>query len=263
MATTVREVALSVRGKAFARVRVRSGAETGDPVSLERRVTFDGGETWERVKRHEVGADCGLPIDRGEVAKGVERADGFARVDDAKVAEALAETAIPTLQIEFAMSKVRVPWARVTRTYWLLPSEGDATVKALMIALRSARAAFVVRFHVKATGPQRLGVMFEDSGVLCVSTLHWSSVAHEIAEDGRTISDAEVSQRHLSAASSLVSALRVEDGLPELDSFGDEQREAVAEIVAALADGEERTIEVPAEIEVGDPLAALEAAVLG
>ncbi|ONI74732.1 Ku protein [Actinosynnema sp. ALI-1.44] len=202
----------------------------------------DGG----RIRYKRVCEICGNEIEYRDIAKGYELEDGRVVILTDEDFEKLPVSTDKSIQVLEFVPTEEVDPIFFQKTYYLDP---DKTAGRPYVLLRQALEDTDRHALVKITVRQResLGILRARDDVLVLHTIFWPDEIRK-PDFGFLDQDLEVRPQELKMATSLIDNM---SGSFKPEQFTDEYRDAMAELVAAKADGAELP-ERPEEEDTGD-----------
>lgn len=212
-----------------------------------------------RVRRKRVDAQTGEEVPTDEIVKGWEVDGGRYVIVDPDDLEQLDPEGTRTIDILDFVELAEIEPIYYDRPYYLAP-DSDAARKpyALLVrAMERTGKAALARFVMRTN--EYLAAIRAHDGVLLLNTMNYADEVVDPADiDGVADEDVQITDRELDMAEQLIGSLTT-DFDPE--RYRDEHHERVMEFLQARAEGEDVTLEAPAEEEgeVIDLMQALEA----
>lgn len=202
----------------------------------------DGG----RIRYRRVCEICGNEVEYRDIAKGYELEDGRVVVLTDEDFDKLPVSTDKSIQVLEFVPRDEVDSIFFQKTYYLDP---DKTAGRPYVLLRQALEDTDRHALVKISIRQResLGILRARDDVLVLHTIFWPDEIRK-PDFGFLDQDLEVRPQELKMATSLIDNMA---GSFKPEQFTDEYRDAMAELVAAKADGAELP-ERPEEEDSGD-----------
>jgi DNA end-binding protein Ku len=215
-----------------------------------------------RIRQKRVSAVDGEEVPYEEIVKGYEIGPEQYVVVEPEELAALDPKATQTIDIEEFVSLDQIDPVYYEHAYYLVPDKRAEKAYALLTeAMERTGKVAIARFVMRTK--QYLAAIRPAGNALVLSTMLYADevVSTERLEGIPDLSEAELTDRELRMAESLVESLSAERFEPE--KFHDTYRQRVVELIEAKAAGE--TLVAPAAVDTGarvvDLMAALEASV--
>jgi DNA end-binding protein Ku len=217
------------------------------------------GKTGGRIRQKRVDATTGEEVPYEDIVKGYELSpDRYVMIDPDEL-DALDPKATKTIDIEEFVDLEEIDPIYYDHSYYLAPNAGGAKAYRLLLdAMRESGKVGIGRFVLRSK--QQLCALRPSGDVLTLTTMLWGDevLAPDRLDKIDTISEAEASDRELKMAQQLIDSLSAEW---DPNTFHDEYRERVIDLIERKAAGEEITVQAEAEEPAAAPdlMAALEA----
>jgi DNA end-binding protein Ku len=221
-------------------VKLYSSAESQSAISFNQIHKKDGS----RVKQQLVSARTGDVVPREEIVKGYEFSKGQYVLFEAEELKALEAAATHTIDIVEFVAASQVDRQYLDKVYYLGPDKGGARAYKLMTeALRETGRAALGKYA--ARGKQYLVMVRPMENGLAMEQLHYPQELRAFSEV--PIEDVAVKPAELKLAKELIAQGTSEQFVPE--SYKDEVRERMLELIQRKVEGEDITIAPTAEPE--------------
>ena len=221
-------------------VKLYSSAESQSAISFNQIHKKDGS----RVKQQLVSARTGDVVPREEIVKGYEFSKGQYVLFEAEELKALEAAATHTIDIVEFVAASQVDRQYLDKVYYLGPDKGGARAYKLMTeALRETGRAALGKYA--ARGKQYLVMVRPMENGLAMEQLHYPQELRAFSEV--PIEDVTVKPAELKLAKELIAQGTSEQFVPE--SYKDEVRERMLELIQRKVEGEDITIAPTAEPE--------------
>lgn len=219
-------------------------------------------KTGSRVKMQRVSASSGKEVPYEDIVKGYELApDTFVLIEPEEL-DALDPEATHTVDIEEFVDLADIDPIFYDSPYYVAPVKGAEKPYALLAqAMEEQQKVAVARFVMRTK--QYLAALRPKDGKLLMSTMVYADELVPVKEIGEFdgIDSIDVSDKELAMARQLIESLSTDF---DADSFRDDYRDKVLDLIERKAAGDVTTVEPPTVADEGkviDLMAALEASV--
>ncbi len=201
----------------------------------------------------------GSDVHPEHIVKGYEiEKDRYVVVRDEEI-EAAAPKGNKSIEIEDFVNLAEIDPLYFDRPYYVMPKpEGVKPYNLLLAAMEETGRVGIAR--VVLFRKEHLAALRPLSGVLCLETMHYSDEV--VAADTPPAGRSKVNDRELRVARQLIESL---SGSFDPGKYKDEYRQAILDLVARKAQGQEVTAATPPvesrKASAGDLMAVLEASV--
>jgi DNA end-binding protein Ku len=202
-------------------------------------------KTQSRVQQKRVDAETGEEVEYQELLKGYELAPDRYVVIAAEELDALAPEKTKTIDIEDFVELEQIEPIYYDHPYYLAPGQGGAKPYSLLLAaMKETRKVAIARVVIRSK--EQLVAIRPVSGVLGMATMLFADevLSPEGIEDMPDPTKLKASARELEIAKQLVESLATDF---EPERYHDTYREQVLDLIERKAQGEEITVQVPAE----------------
>ncbi len=216
-------------------------------------------KTGARIKQKRVDASTGEEVAFEDIVKGYELTpDRYVTIAPDEL-DALDPKATRTIDIEEFVDLSEIDPIYYDHSYYLAPTTGGAKAYRLLLdAMATAGKVGLGRVVIRSK--QQLCALRPTGSVLTLTTMLFGDevLAPDRLDELDAIAEAEASERELKMAQQLIESLSASF---EPDTFHDEYRERVLELIERKASGEEIAVmpEAPEPAAAPDLMAALEA----
>jgi DNA end-binding protein Ku len=202
-------------------------------------------KTQSRVQQKRVDAETGEELEYQELLKGFELAPDRYVVITADELDTLAPEKTKTIDIEDFVELEQIDPIYYDHPYYLAPGQGGAKPYGLLLAaMRETSKVAIARVVIRSK--EQLVAIRPVSGVLGMATMLFADevLTAEGIEDMPDPAKLKASARELEIAKQLVESLATDF---EPERYHDTYREQVLELIERKAQGEEITVQAPAE----------------
>lgn len=241
MATTIKNTMIEVGGGLIVPVALK-GVKESQEIAFDREAEVEVPASapkgkkaapvqTEPIRRHEVGADTGAPVEKAKIRYGVYDEEGkFRAIPQEEIDAIAAAVKLDTLVVDEFVPIEDVPHERIISSYFLTPVKGQSPkpLKLLAEAMkpikrgegkRTARAGVC---KVMLRTKQSLAMIYPKKDGLYLSVMHWSEDFAQAAEAESSLAGVEVNPQHLEMARELVTTLT--QPIDVLDAYVDDAR---------------------------------------
>lgn len=215
-------------------------------VSSKKEVTFDrAAPDGSVIERREFKAGTDERVEDTDVIRGVRLSETEFLSINAEAIKAIDEaTKLDNFDIRGFVPLAEIPWERVTDAYFLAPTKGSQSAKALRLLLDALapiksgpdrRGALAGVFVLMPRTRGHLAIVYPKGDGLFISVLAWAEDWTQAREASETLAGVESPKEHLAVARELVKAYAEPIGL--IDEITDDVRERRAELIAQAAAG--------------------------
>jgi DNA end-binding protein Ku len=211
-----------------------------------------------RIRQKTFCAEEDVEVSRDEIVRGYEVSPGQYVVMEESDFENVPVNTTRTIEITDFVDLREIDPILYQKTYYLEPEDvGMKPFALLMAALRATKRVAVAKVTLRQK--EQLCTLRLYENTIALETMFYSDEIrspHELEVPGENV---KVSERELTMATSLVDMLTTEDF--HLDTYKDNYREALLDVIRAKAEGQTITVQAPEPAKVTDLMEALRASV--
>ena len=219
------------------------------------------GTTGNRIQQKRVDPETGDEVNYEDIVKGYELTRDRYVIITPEELETLDPEKTRSIDIEDFVDESEIDPIFYDHPYYLVPDKGAAKAYGLLLnAMADADKVAIARVVIRSKEQLVAIRPHRDGDLLVMETMVFADevVGTEDIDDLPESKDLKVSDRELKMARQLIESLTDEF---DPSKYKDEYREKVLELIEAKAEGQEITVQAPAEepAKVPDLMAALEA----